>query len=87
LLRDMPHKKEPAMRKIILTALGASLIAASTVQIAAAAEHHYGRKGDRATTSQKFRNADGSLAWRARSDWSSDHRSGWYSDYTREGGR
>jgi hypothetical protein len=87
LLRDMPHKKEPAMRKIVLTALGASLIAASTLQIAAAAEHHDGRKADRETTSQKFRNANGSLARHARSDWSSDHRSGWYSDYSREGGR
>ena len=75
------------MRNIIPAVLGASLIAASTVQIAAAAEHHYGRKADRATTSQKFRNADGSLARPAQSDWSSDHRSGWYSDYSREGGR
>jgi hypothetical protein len=75
------------MRKIILTALGVWLIAASTVQIAVAAEHHYGRKADRATTSQKFRNANGSLARPARSDWSSDHTSGWYSDYGREGGR
>jgi len=83
----MPRKKEPAMRKMVLTALGASLIAASTVQIAAAAEHHDGRKADRATTSQKFRNANGSLARPAQSDWSSDHRSGWYSDYSREGGR
>ena len=75
------------MRKIILTALGASLIAASTVQIAAAAEHHYGRKADRATTSQKFRNANGSLAWPTQSRWSSEYSSGWSSDYNREGGR
>ncbi len=75
------------MRQIILAALGASLIAASTVQIAAAAEHYYGRKADRATTSQKFWNANGSLAQSARSDRSSDHRSGWFSDYSREGGR
>jgi hypothetical protein len=72
------------MRKIILTALGASLMAASTVQIAAAAERHYGPKADRATTSQKFRNANSSLARPARS---SDHSSGCYSDYSREGGR
>ena len=77
------------MRRIIPAVLGASLIAASTVQMAAAAEHHDGRKADRATASQQFRNANGSLA-RARaaqSDWSSDHISGWYSDYNREGGR
>jgi hypothetical protein len=75
------------MRKIIPAVLGASLIAASTVQIAAAAEHHDGRKADRATASQQFRNANGSLARPAQSDWSSDHISGWYSDYNREGGR
>ena len=75
------------MQQIILAALGASLIAASTVQIAAAAEHYYGRQAHQATTSQNFLNANGSLARYARSDRSSDHRSGWYSDYSREGGR
>ena len=50
------------MRKVILTALGASLIAASTVQMAAAADHH-GRKANRALTSQKFRNANDCTAW------------------------
>jgi hypothetical protein len=80
------------MRKMILAALGASLIAASTVQIAAAAEHHDGRKAERATTRQEFRNdefrnAYGSWAQPAQSDRSSEHRSGWYSDYNREGGR
>jgi hypothetical protein len=79
------------MRKMILAALGASLIAASTVQIAAA-EHHDGRKAERATTRQEFRNdefrnAYGSWAQPAQSDRSSEHRSGWYSDYNREGGR
>jgi uncharacterized membrane protein len=53
------------MRKIILTALGASLVAASTVQMAAAAEHHHGRRADRAPTSQKFRNANDCTAWRS----------------------
>lgn len=51
------------MRKIILAALGASLIAASTVQMAAAAEHHQGRRAGRAPTCQKFRNANESTAW------------------------
>jgi len=51
------------MRKIILTALGGSLIAASMVQMAAAAErHHQGRKAARAPISQQFRNANNSLA-------------------------
>jgi hypothetical protein len=36
------------MRKTILTILGSALLAASTVQIAAAAEHHKIRKADRA---------------------------------------
>jgi hypothetical protein len=75
------------MRKIIPAVLGASLIAASTVQMAAAAEHHDGRKADRATASQKVSNANGSLARPAQSGWSSDHSSGWYLDYNREGGR
>jgi cysteine synthase len=51
------------MRKKILAALGASLIVASTVQMAAAAEHQHGRKADRASTCQKFRNANDSTAW------------------------
>jgi hypothetical protein len=51
------------MRKIILAALGASLIAASTVQMAAAAEHRHERWADRAPTCQKFRNASDSGAW------------------------
>jgi len=36
------------MRKTILTILGSALLAASTVQIAAAAEHHKARKVYRA---------------------------------------
>ena len=34
----------PAMRKTILTVLGAAVLVATTVQIAAAAEHHKVRK-------------------------------------------
>ena len=51
------------MRKIIPAALGASLIAASTVQIAAAAEHHHRGRADRAPTCQKIGNANDSTAW------------------------
>jgi hypothetical protein len=52
------------MQNTVLTILGASLIVASTVQLAAAAERHT-HKMDRAraTASQQFRNANGSLAW------------------------
>jgi hypothetical protein len=55
---------ETTMRKTVLTILGASLIIASTVQLAAAAER-YTHKADRARifASQQFRNANASLAW------------------------
>jgi hypothetical protein len=51
------------MRKTILTILSASLIVASAVQIATAAERHT-RGSDRvqAAASQQFRNANDSLA-------------------------
>jgi hypothetical protein len=62
------------MRKIILTALGASLIATSTMQMAVAAEYHHGRKSDRVSTSQQF--ANDSLAWPAQSARSSDYGEG-----------
>ena len=45
------------MRKTILTALGAALISAATLQVAGAAERHHLRKVDRAAASQQFRNA------------------------------
>ncbi len=51
------------MRKIMLAALGASLMAASTVQMAAAAEHRHGGRAARAPTCQKFRSANDSTAW------------------------
>ena len=67
------------MRKTVLTILGALLIAGSTVQMTAAAERHV-RKADRApvSTSQQFRNANGSLAWpsaerQSLSDYSEGH--------------
>jgi hypothetical protein len=48
------------MRRTILTILGSALLAASTVQIAAAAEHYKGRKVYRepAPMSQQFRNTN-----------------------------
>ena len=48
------------MRKTILTILGSALLAASTVQIAAAAEHHKVRKVDRAPApvSEPFRDTN-----------------------------
>jgi hypothetical protein len=51
------------MRKTILTILGAALLAASTMQIAAAAEHHKARKIDRAPApvSEPIRNSRRSL--------------------------
>jgi hypothetical protein len=51
------------MRKTILTILAASLIVASTVEIAAAAER-YNHKSDRARgqTTEQFRDANDSMA-------------------------
>jgi hypothetical protein len=46
------------MRKTILTVLGASLIAALTVQGAIAAEHHHTQKAVRAPASAQFRNSN-----------------------------
>jgi hypothetical protein len=60
------------MRKIILTIIGSALFAASTVQIAAAAEHHRGRKADRAQApaSEQVRNANATYAPSIEPDWS-----------------
>jgi hypothetical protein len=63
------------MRKKILTILGSALIAAAAIQIAAAAEHHKGRKADRApvSTSERFRNSNaysGNSTWAAQPHWS-----------------
>jgi hypothetical protein len=52
------------MQNTVLTILGASMIIASTVQWAAAAERHtHKMKRARATASKQFRNANDSLAW------------------------
>lgn len=61
------------MRKTILTVLGATLVAATTIQMAAASEHR-ARKAFRAPESQQFRNAEDSVAWSA--------QPGWYSRYS-----
>jgi hypothetical protein len=52
------------MRKAILTVLGATLVSASSLQIAGATEHHHVRhthKVDRAAISQQFRRANDSV--------------------------
>lgn len=61
------------MRKIIITALGLSVIAVSSVQMAAAAErHHHARKvsheASHAQASEQFRNSNNSLDWPAGPD-------------------
>lgn len=53
------------MRKIILTAFGAALIAASSMQVAAAVGHHRSHRAERApvSTAGQFRNSN--AAWPA----------------------
>jgi hypothetical protein len=62
------------MRKTILTIVGAALLVASTVQIAAAAQHHKSHKLYRAPApvSETFRNSNAYYGWSApaESDWS-----------------
>jgi hypothetical protein len=63
------------MQKTILTILASSLLAASTVQIAAAAEHHRSHKLYRAPApvSEGIRDSNAYYGWPARaaeSDWS-----------------
>jgi hypothetical protein len=64
LINEDYNLTEIEMRKTVLTILAASLIAASTIQIAAAAAHHT-HKVERAhvPASEQFRNANDSLAW------------------------
>jgi hypothetical protein len=59
-----PNKGDLKMRKIILTLIGSALFAASTVQIAAAAQHHRVPKADREALSEQSRNAN-AYAWPA----------------------
>jgi len=64
------------MRKTVLTTIGALLIAASTAQIATAAETHHTRKAH-ATTSQQFRNANNAVAAPATSSELGVYSGGW----------
>jgi hypothetical protein len=62
---------EIKMKKTILTLVGSALIAASAMQMAAAAQPHRSHKADRApvTTNEQFR--DSNAAWpAAQPDWS-----------------
>jgi hypothetical protein len=60
------------MQKTILTLLGSALLVSATAQFATAAQHHQGRKVQRApvTTTEQFR--DTNAAWRqqVRPEWS-----------------
>jgi Ni/Co efflux regulator RcnB len=65
------------MRKTVLTILATSLIVGSTAQIATAAERHTHRADRaRAVASQKFRNANDSLAWPSVEQQLSDYSEG-----------
>jgi hypothetical protein len=54
----MKPETETKMRKMLVTILCSALIAASSIQVAAAAEHHDARKTSRkpATVNEQFRN-------------------------------
>ena len=56
------------MQKTFLTVLGATLIAAMTIQMATASEHHTRKAG--ATASEHFRNSNASSDIAVQSDWS-----------------
>ncbi len=60
------------MRKTILTILGSALLAASVVQVAAAAEPYKGRRADRAAApvSEPVRNANALAAPWVEPNWS-----------------
>ena len=64
------------MRKTMLTTVAALLIAASTAQIATAAETHHARKAH-ATTGQQFRNANNAVAAPAASSELDVYSHGW----------
>jgi hypothetical protein len=67
------------MRKTMLTILGSALIVATSVQFAAAAQHHHG-KADRAVATQRqTRNADAYAAWPAPAQSDAYRYSGGYS--------
>jgi hypothetical protein len=64
------------MRKVVLTTIGALLIAASTAQIAVAAETHHVRKAH-AATSQQFRNSNNGVPAPAASSELGVYSGGW----------
>jgi hypothetical protein len=64
------------MRKTLLTTIASLVIAASTAQIATAAETHHARKAH-ATTSQQFRNANNAVAAPATSSELGVYSGGW----------
>jgi hypothetical protein len=68
--------EEIKMRKTILTVFASALIAATSVQIAAAAERHHPRKVDRTTASERFNNANNSIALPAESSGYSAYYTG-----------
>jgi len=76
--RPREPTKETKMRKTILTVLASALIAATSVQIAAAAERHHPRNADRTTVSatERFRNANNALPQPAESSGYSAYYTG-----------
>jgi hypothetical protein len=50
------------MRKTILTVLAATLMAASTIQFAAASEHHHAHKVTHASAADRFRDSNNAIA-------------------------
>ena len=56
----MKPETETKMRKMLVTILCSALIAASSIQLAAAAEHHNARKASHrpATVNEQFRNSN-----------------------------
>jgi cysteine synthase len=51
------------MKKIILTAIGAALVVASTMQVSSAAERRHTRNAEGAPVAQQFRNAHNAVVW------------------------
>jgi nucleoside-specific outer membrane channel protein Tsx len=63
------QQEETTMRKTILAALGAALIAVSAVQTSAAAERHHARKADRAAANEQLRLANNAVPATAQTGW------------------
>jgi hypothetical protein len=57
------------MQKTILTALAATLIAASSAQIASASEHHRAHKVTHAAVAEQIRNANNAIAQPVQPSW------------------